>query len=59
MTSSCKLQVTDFTLEISEGLTVTASCRTDSLRVVGVKPEVVTEVSAPLPPAKAASEARP
>ena len=30
-----ELQVTDFTLEIGEGLAVDASCRTDSLRVVG------------------------
>lgn len=53
-----KLQVTDFTLEIGEGLAVTASCRTDSLRAVEVKPEVVVEVSAALPPANAAGEAR-
>jgi YceI-like domain len=31
-----ELQVTDFDLEIGEGSAVNASCRTDSLRVVGV-----------------------
>jgi len=31
-----KLQAADFTLEIGEGLAVNASCRADSLRVVGV-----------------------
>ncbi len=30
-----KLQVTDFTLEIGEGLAIRAGCRTDSVRVVG------------------------
>jgi hypothetical protein len=31
-----KLQVADFTLEIDDGLAISASCRADSLRVVGV-----------------------
>jgi hypothetical protein len=31
-----KLQVTDFTVEIGEDLAIRASCRTDSVRVVGV-----------------------